>query len=136
MPSHNHVLLLGRLGAAPEVRTSEGKAAVLRLGLATHRRWRVGDDEWREETDWHKVVVFGPLAERLGLRAQKGDLLLVEGRLSRRAWKAADGTQRSTVEVVGQRVRVLGRLARERPGESLNGEAASGSIREDADVPF
>lgn len=138
MPSLNNVLLLGHLGGAPEVRATQAGRPILKISLATNRHWRVGggdaDGEWREETDWHRVVLFGPLAERLRDRMDKGDLILIEGRLSRRTWRAEDGTMRSVSEVVAHRAVVLGRPVR-RPDapEPLFDEAGGGPDAGDGD---
>ena len=142
MPTLNHITLLGHLGADPEARFTQSGKPIVRLRLATNRRWRNGSDEWQEETDWHNVVTFGDLAERTRQRVAKGDLVLVDGRLQHRTWKADDGTPRSRSEVVARTVQALGR--RLQAGASVDGagDADSGPAQGDGsgsgddDVPF
>ncbi len=146
MPSYNRVTIMGHVGAAPDVRVTAAGRPVVKLSVATNRSWKTGDNEWREETDWHNVVLFGPLAERQRDRVTKGDLVLIEGRLKRNTWTSDKGEPRSNVEVVGQWMRLLGRLA-PRAGASeplfdedvqLGGIAASvaSPTAVDADIPF
>ncbi len=132
MSSYNRVVLMGHVGGAPDVRVTASGRPVVKFGLATNRAWKGPDDAWREETDWHKIVMFNPLADRVRERIARGDLVFVEGRLSRRTWKGDDGAPRSTTEVVADRVRVLGRLVR-RDGEEGSG---GGAAAVDADIPF
>jgi single-strand DNA-binding protein len=103
---------MGHVGGLPDARTTAKGTSLLKLSVATNRNIKLGDNEWREETDWHNVVLFGPLAERQGERIRKGDLVLVEGRMHQSKWTNEKGEPRSKVEVIGQLVRVLGRLAR------------------------
>jgi len=130
--SYNRVVLMGHVGGAPDVRVTAGGRPVVKFGLATNRAWKGPDEAWREETDWHKIVLFNPLADRLRHRIERGDLVFVEGRLSRRTWKGQDGNVRSTTEVVADRVRVLGRLA---PREGEAGPEAQAAVN-DAHIPF
>ena len=132
MSSYNRVVLMGHVGGAPDVRVTTAGRPLVKFGLATNRAWKGPDDAWREETDWHKIVVFNPLADRLQGRIARGDLVFVEGRLRRRTWKGDDGSPRSTTEVVADRVRVLGRLM-PRNGAS---EPVDGPASVDADIPF
>jgi single-strand DNA-binding protein len=142
---------MGHIGNEPDVRFTAAGRPVVKISVATNHSFKTADNEWKEETDWHKIVVFGPAADRLRDRLTKGDLVLVEGRLKRNKWKAEDGTDRSTIEVVARMVRVLGRLARsEGPMEPLfdeqegaNGGSPSfgadpgrGAGSKEADIPF
>ena len=131
MPSFNHITLLGHLGAEPEDRTTPSGRAMAHLRLATNHSWRDRNDEWQEETDWHRVVVFGPAAERLRGRASKGDLVLVDGRLRMDRWTMEDGTRRTTAEVRARSVRVLGR-----PRLATNETVPGGGGASADDIPF
>lgn len=103
----NHVILLGRLGADAETRyTGDGKA-VSNFSVATSRRWRdkqTGQE--REETDWHRVVLWR--AEALAQHLRRGTLVLVDGRLQTRQYETRAGEQRTAVEVVADEVILLG----------------------------
>jgi len=131
MPSYNRITLLGHLGAEPESRPTSIGRAMTRLRLATNHSWRGEQDEWKEETDWHRIVTFGPAAERVQGRAHKGDLVLVEGRLRMRVWQADDGSKRTSPEVVASRVQVLGRVQ-----SSEGGHPPTSTDSLDDDVPF
>ena len=87
MKSMNKVLLIGYLGANPELQISKSGKPYCRLSLATHRSRQNVEEKWETVTDWHSVFVWGPLAERCCHNMQKGALLLVEGALT--YWQAA-----------------------------------------------
>ena len=106
MQGINSVILMGHLGADPELRQTANGKTLCRLRLATNRSWRRGE-EWVEETEWHDVVLWDLRAESANRRASKGSLCVVEGRLTSRSWEDAQGQRRKSVEVVGQRVTVV-----------------------------
>lgn len=87
MRSLNKVILIGYLGANPELQISKAGKAYSRLRLATHRSFQNAEDQWETKTDWHSVFVWGPLAQRCCHDMQKGALVLVEGALT--YWQAA-----------------------------------------------
>jgi single-strand DNA-binding protein len=96
----NKVQLIGNLGADPELKTVSGGQHVLRLNLATNERYKAQDGEWKSETQWHTVVVWGRQAERLAGQVRKGAALLVEGRLVHRRYETKEGEKRFSSEVV------------------------------------
>lgn len=98
--SLNKVQLIGNLTRDPELRYTPTGAAVCTLGLATNRTWTTDSGEKKEETEFHRVVAWNKLAELCSQLLTKGRKIYVEGRLRTNAWQAADGTQRSTTEVV------------------------------------
>lgn len=104
----NKVILLGNLGRDPEVRYTQSGSAVANFSLATTRAYKSGE-EWKEETEWHNIVVFGRVAERCGEYLQKGSQVYIEGRLQTRKWEDKEGNSRSTTEVVANEVQFLGR---------------------------
>ena len=75
----NHVSLIGRLGRDPEVKEVNGKK-VMNLSIATSKSWKVGE-EWRQETEWHRVSLWGSNAESLSEKLKKGSLAAVEGEI-------------------------------------------------------
>lgn len=103
----NRVTLLGRLGRDPELRTSaaSGKAWAS-FSLATDRSRREGES-WVEETDWHRVKVFGRDAERCGQRLSKGSLALIEGTLTYESWQDKEGVRRTSTVILADRVTFL-----------------------------
>lgn len=96
--SLNKVMLLGRLGADPEIRYTSDGTAVANLRIATNRPVKRGD-EWADETEWHRVVAWDKLAEICGEYLSKGKQVYVEGQLRTRAWEDRDGNKRWTTEV-------------------------------------
>ncbi len=102
------VILIGRLGADPELRTSrEGNNAWGTMRVATNRSRKDGEN-WVEETDWHRVVLFGRDAERVHQRLRKGDPIAVEGELQYESWEDSTGRKRTTPRVVARRVTFIG----------------------------
>ncbi|HZU16376.1 MAG TPA: single-stranded DNA-binding protein [Candidatus Dormibacteraeota bacterium] len=132
----NVVVLIGRLGADPDLRYTAGGRPVARLSLATRRRRRDQNGDWQEVTDWHRVVVFGDQAESVGQHLVKGQRVGVEGRLRPRTWEAPDGQRRTAVEVVATRVEFLnGPGRRPRVERSSAGDGAA-SVASRAEVGF
>ncbi len=108
MSGVNKVILIGNLGANPEVRYTQGGTTVANLRLATTRRWTGKDGQRQDETEWHNVVSFGKLAEICGQYLQKGKQIYVEGRLRTRQWQDQQGNKRYTTEVVMENMTMLG----------------------------
>lgn len=97
----NKVILIGNLGADPEVRYLPSGDPVANLRLATSERWKDRETgETKERTEWHSVVIFGKLAEVAKTYLHKGSRIYVEGKLRTRKWQAQDGQDRYTTEVV------------------------------------
>lgn len=110
MSSVNKVILVGRLGADPEVRyTAEGRAVVtFRLATSSFAPGEGGEGAKQERTEWHRIVVFGKQADTCGQYLSKGRLVYVEGRLRTRQWDDRDGNRRYMTEIVAQTVQFLG----------------------------
>ena len=104
MSGVNKVILIGNLGADPELRYTSGNQAVADLRLATSRRWRDKSGEMQEDTQWHRVVVWGKQGESCKEYLAKGRQVYVEGRLQTRSWEDRDGNKRYMTEVVAQSV--------------------------------
>lgn len=96
----NKVILVGNLGQDPEIRYTPSGAAVANLTLATSENWRdKATGEQKEVTEWHRVVLFGKLAEIAGEYLRKGSQIYVEGQLKTRKWTDQQGVERYTTEV-------------------------------------
>lgn len=109
MASVNKVILLGNLGADPEIRFTPGGQAVANFRMATSDSWTDKNTGQRQErTEWHRVVVWGKLAELCGEYLKKGRQCYVEGRLQTREWQDKEGQKRYTTEVVANQVVFLG----------------------------
>lgn len=117
-------MLIGRLGADPEVRYTQSNTAVATLSLATSERYKDANGELQETTEWHRVVAWGRLAEILQQYAKKGSQLYVEGPIQTRAWEDRDGQKRYTTEIKALTVQLL-----DSRGESAGGGNAAGAGR-------
>jgi single-strand DNA-binding protein len=104
----NRVTLLGNLGADPELRFTQGGAAVLNIRLATTETYLDKDKVRRERTDWHNVVLWGKRAEALGKILTKGGRILVEGSLRTSSYDDRDGNKRYKTEVNASNIVLLG----------------------------
>ena len=103
----NKVILIGNLGADPELRFTQNQQAILRLRLATTESYVNRNKERQERTEWHTVVVWGNRAEALNKILSKGREICIEGRLQTRQWEDKDGNKRSTTEVVATNIVLL-----------------------------
>ncbi len=105
----NKVMLIGNLGADPEVRYMPNGDAITTIRLATTRRWKDRNtNERKEETEWHRVVFFGGLAKTAGEYLKKGSQVYVEGRIRTQKWQGQDGQDRYTTEIVADSMNMLG----------------------------
>ncbi len=101
--SVNKVILIGNLGRDPEVRTLQNGGKVANLSLATSESWRdKASGERKEKTEWHRVVIFGNLADIAEKYLKKGSKVYVSGSLQTRKWTDQSGTEKYTTEVVLQ----------------------------------
>lgn len=97
----NKVILIGHLGQDPEIRYMPSGGAVANLTLATSESWRDKQTgEMKEKTEWHRVCIFGKLAEVAGEYLRKGSQVYIEGSLQTRKWQDQSGQDRYTTEVV------------------------------------
>jgi single-strand DNA-binding protein len=108
MASVNKVILLGNLGRDPEVRYSADGAAIANVSIATTSRYKDKSGEMKEDTEWHRVVFFGRLAEVVNEYLKKGRPVYVEGRLRTRKWQDQGGQDRYTTEIVADQMQLLG----------------------------
>jgi single-strand DNA-binding protein len=104
----NKVILIGNLGKDPEVRFTPSGAAVANFNIATNESWTDKSGQKQERTEWHRIVVWGKLAELCGEYLKKGRQCYVEGRLQTREWTDKEGKKNYTTEVVAQTVQFLG----------------------------
>ena len=103
----NKVILIGNLGAEPEVRRLESGATVAKFRMATNRNYRDKSGEWQKVTQWHNVVAWRQLAERVERDFAKGKLVYVEGELTHRKYMDKDGNERYTTEVAAYSAKLL-----------------------------
>lgn len=132
MASVNKVILVGNLGRDPETRYMPDGAAITNVSVATSFQWNdKASGEKKEETEWHRIVFRGKLAEIAGEYLKKGSQVYVEGRLRTRKWQDKDGQDRYTTEVVAERMQMLGSRAgagEPRPEPATESKAAEPRI--------
>ncbi|OFZ83114.1 MAG: single-stranded DNA-binding protein [Bdellovibrionales bacterium RIFOXYD1_FULL_44_7] len=130
--SVNKVILVGRLGQNPEVRYTPSGMAVANFSVATNESWTDKSGQKQERTEWHKVVVWGKLAELCNQYLTKGRQAYVEGRLQTRQWQDKDGQTKYTTEIQAQTVQFLG-------GQSANAGVSTSTDKtpqpQGADLP-
>lgn len=115
--SVNKVIIVGRLGADPELKTLGSGQAVANFNLATSENWVDRDGQKQERTEWHRIVVWGKLAEICRQYLSKGRQVFVEGKLQTRSWEDQQGQKRYTTEIVASNVQFIGG-ANDRPQAS------------------
>lgn len=102
----NRVILVGNLGADPEIRATSNGMAIATLRLATVEN-KKGQNGYEDVTEWHRVTVFGQTADFLGKYAQKGVKLLIEGRIETRKWQDKNGQDQYTTAIVAVDAQIL-----------------------------
>jgi len=133
-------MLLGNLGAEPELRVTPGGQAVLKLRLATNETYLDRSNVRQERTEWHRVTVWGRRAEALGKILQKGDLLFVEGRIQTSSYEK-NGEKRYSTEVVANNIVLPGSGRARGEGAPMRETSGSGVARQPRepsglDAPF
>jgi len=106
--SVNKVILVGRLGQKPELKYTASQMAVINLSVATTESRKDRDGNYKDETEWSRVVVFGKTAEFVANYLDKGALVYIEGRLQTRSWENKEGVKMTTTEVIANAVTSLG----------------------------
>ncbi len=104
----NKVILIGRLGADPEIRYTPSGAEVATFRIATSENWTNKSGEKEERTEWHRIVAWRNLAKICGEYLNKGRLVYIEGRLRTRQWEDKDGNKRTTTEIEATEMKMLG----------------------------
>ena len=135
----NKALLIGRLGADPEVRYTPDGMMVTNFRLATDLQWKDKNGEKLQKTEWHRIVAYGKLAEICSNYISKGKLIFIEGRIQTRSWEDKDGVKRSTTEIIAANMQMLDSKGQARSQEAaVNDQAAvySGLDQNPDDVPF
>ena len=135
MRSVNKVFLYGNLGADPEIRKTASGTDVAQFSLATNRSVRI-EEGYRNETDWHSVVVFDWLARRAGERLRKGHPVAVVGSLRPKSWTDADGKSRKRVEIYAENLCFSPLPGSLESQSSDGGKKPEGVLPHSAEVPF
>ena len=121
----NKAILVGRLGADPEVRYATNGNMVTSFQVATDESYKNKSGEKVQKTEWHRIVIWGKLAEIAAQYTHKGDLVYIEGKIQSRSWDDKDGNKRTTTEILASALRILSGKKEQPAGPP-----------EDEDVPF
>ncbi|MBN2232869.1 MAG: single-stranded DNA-binding protein [Deltaproteobacteria bacterium] len=143
MAGVNKAILVGRLGADPEVKYGTSGTPITTFNLATTETWN-RDGQKEERTEWHRIVTFGKLAEICGRYLNKGKQIYIEGRIQTRSWEDKDGNKRWTTEIIANQMQMLGSPG-DSPSSSATGEtgqpygassSAGAAAPMEDDIPF
>jgi single-strand DNA-binding protein len=129
MSSLNKAMIIGRLGKDPDVRYTQSNTAVANLSIATSDRYKDKSGEWKETTEWHKVVAWGRTAEVCQEYLQKGSQVYIEGSIQTNKWEDKEGQTRYTTEIKARRMIML-------DSRSGNGQASSAASQNKASEPM
>lgn len=145
----NKVTLIGNLGQDPDARTSPNGMTVVRISLATTRRWTDRQTQERKEaTEWHRVVFFNRLAEVVQQYLRKGSQVYIEGRIQTQKYQGKDGQDRYSTDIIAEQMQMLGSRSGGSTGYSDSSQSAapttpqapvqmpSGPDDFDDDIPF
>jgi len=143
MSGVNKVIIVGRLGSDPEIRYTQQGVAVTNFNLATSENWVDKGGQKQERTEWHRIVVWGKMAETCSQYLAKGRQVYVEGRLQTRQWEDKEGGKRYTTEIIANTVQFLDRGTGSERSTNLPAseapmlpESTPPDVSMDADIPF
>ncbi len=144
MASVNKVILVGRLGKDPEIRSTPNGSTVAKFSIATDERFTDRNGEKQERTEWHNIVAWGKLAEICGQYLRKGKLVYIEGSIRTDSWDDKESKQkRYRTDIIANQMQMLDRKGDENSGGAYAGAGKSGpaeataqQVEEDEDVPF
>jgi|TARA_B100000959_G_C14805713_1_gene551611 single-strand DNA-binding protein len=140
--SVNKVILLGRVGADPEVKYMPSGNAVLNLSLATNRKFKNQESgNYEDKTEWHRVVFFNKPAETIGQYVKKGQQLYVEGRLQTRKWQDKDGVEKYSTDIISDNFTFIGSKSDSAGTDNQSSKNndnfdQSSPAQQDDDIPF
>ena len=135
----NKVILVGRLGADPQLKYTPSGRANVNFNLATNAVWKDQEGNQQEKTDWHRVSAWGKLAEIMGEWLKKGSYVYIEGRLQTRSYEDSNGVKKYITEVVATDLEMLGKKGEGAPAETSPSEEMppqEGPQESGEDLPF
>ena len=127
----NKVILIGRLGADPQLKYTPSGRANANFNLATNAAWKDKEGNQQERTDWHRISAWGKLAEIMGEWLKKGSQVYIEGRLQTRSYEDSNGVKKYITEVVAEEMTMLGGKG----GSSATPAPKSGEVPLPDDAP-
>ena len=143
MAGVNKAILIGHLGQDPEVKALPNGKSVCNFSLATSESWKDKNGQKTEKTEWHRIVMFGKVADICGQYLQKGSQIYIEGKLQTRNWEDKEGNKRYTTEIVGYTMQMLS-SSRQTGQQPQDNSSNQGSLQNnnqqqyggDIDIPF
>lgn len=138
----NKVILIGNLGADPEIRYTQSGLPVVNFRIATTERWKNQEGQQQEQTEWHNIVAWRRLAEICGEYLSKGSRVYIEGKLQTRKWQDQNGNDRYSTEIVANEMKMLSPRGATSMGDSPEGSGAYDNLPPEPppgtgnDVPF
>tara|TARA_Y100000816_G_scaffold157494_1_gene112454 strand:- start:12 stop:419 length:408 start_codon:yes stop_codon:yes gene_type:complete len=131
--SVNKVILVGNLGQDPESRFTPQGTAVTNLSVATNETWKNQNGESQDKTEWHRIVMYGKMAETAAEYMKKGQMVYVEGRLETNEWEDQNQVKRKTTQVRCDNFTMLGRRQMQSQETASDNQS---SMNSDDDIPF
>ena len=144
----NKVIIIGNVGANPEVRYTPSGSAVANFNVATNEAWKDSNGNQQERVEWHRIVAWGKLGEICGEYLKKGSHIYLEGRLRTRSWEDQNGNRRYTTEILASDIQMLDKkpqntvapaeasaAGRTSPAPAKSSSSSSASVGDD-DLPF
>ena len=128
----NKVILIGRLGADPDIRYSPNGVAVAKFNLASNDAVSVGEGKWEERTEWHRIVTFGRTAEFCGNYLAKGRQVFIEGSIRTNQWEDQQGQKRYSTEIHARDIQLLGSAEGQVQAQGTAGDRNQASNAADA----
>ena len=136
----NKVILVGRLGADPQLKYTPSGKANANFNIATNFTWKDQEGNKQEKTDWHRVIAWGKLAEVMGEWLKKGSYVYIEGKLQTRSYDDNNGVKKWITEVIATDMEMLGKKGAETASEDALPEVEEageeGTGEEESDLPF
>jgi len=133
----NKVMIIGNLGADPELRTTTSGTAVCELRMATNESWfDKASNERKDRVEWHRVIVWGKSGENCAKYLSKGSKAFVEGRIQTREWNDKDGNKRYTTEIVANSVQFLSTKGSAGGGSHAPSGGGGSQQFDDSEIPF
>lgn len=136
MASVNKAIIIGNLGRDPETRYMPDGGAVTNITVATTEKWKDKSGEAKEQTEWHRIVFFGKLAEIASEYLKKGSAVYVEGRIETKKYTDKDGAEKYATQIVGSTMQMLGAKPNQEPRQQEKPKPRAGFDDMEDDIPF
>ena len=134
--SVNKVIIVGNLGQDPEARFTPQGTAVTNLSVATNESWKNQNGDLQDRTEWHRVVIYGKMAETASQYMKKGQMVYVEGRLQTNEWEDQNKNKRKTTEIRCDNFTMLGRRSDTTQNNPSQNQSEQKIEEQDDDLPF